>query len=229
MQHRNKVKEDGFERSLMKNKTGVIGILGGTFDPIHFGHLRMGQELINTHEFTRIHFMPCYKPVHREEPIASPDARLAMLQMAICNEAKFIADEREIQQKTPSYTIDTLISLKTEMPAMHLCLLIGIDAFLHFLSWREPARIMEMAHLMVTHRPYYELPSQGAIIDFFKKHRQTDISFLHEKSAGGIVLQPITPLDISAKMIRLQLQIGQNPRYLLPDSVCEYIKNNQLY
>jgi nicotinate-nucleotide adenylyltransferase len=213
----------------MKNTTHVIGILGGTFDPIHFGHLRMGQEMLNTHEFTRIHFMPCYTPVHREKPIAAPEARLAMLQMAISHEPKFIADSHEIKQKKPSFTVDTLTSLKKALPSAHLCLLIGIDAFLQFLSWREPRRILEMAHILVSHRPHYELPPDGAIMDLFKKHHMTDMGFLHEKVAGGIFLQAITPLDISAKMIRSQLEAKQNPRYLLPDNVCEYIKTNQLY
>lgn len=212
------------------NKThDVIGILGGTFDPIHYGHLRMGQEILDAHALHSVHFVPCYQPVHRHEPLADPKKRLDMLQMAIQSQPQFVADEREINRKSPSYTVDTLLSLRDEMPHTTLCLLIGSDAFLDYPRWHEPHHILELAHIIVAHRPNYQLPATGDLIDFMKKYQTNDATLLRKKQAGCIFFQPITALDISAKLIRGQLAMHQSPRYLLPDNVYNYIRTNQLY
>lgn len=207
----------------------AIGILGGTFDPIHVGHLRMALELYELCALTRIKFIPCHQPVHRDVPIAQPEDRLAMVQAAISAESYFECDAREIQRKTPSYTIDTLIELRNEFPHTPLCLLIGIDAFLGFTSWRRYQDILKLAHVIIAHRPQYELPAQGAIKNLLELHLQENINYIHEHMAGGIILKPITLLNISATDIRKQIAIKRNPRYLLPDKVLSYIYEHNIY
>ena len=207
----------------------AIGILGGTFDPIHFGHLRMALELYEALDLAKVHIIPCYQPMHRREPHASPEFRLAMVTTAIASEPALFADDREIRRKGPTYTIDTLIEMNAEFPETPLCLLIGIDAFLGFLSWHRYKEILSYAHIVVAHRPHYQLPSSGEIRDLIYKHQQQEIAYIHENLAGGIFFRPITALEISATDIRKQIAMGRNPRYLLPDNVYQLIKQHNTY
>lgn len=207
----------------------AIGLLGGTFDPIHNGHLRMALELYESLDLAKVHIIPCFKPVHRKLPVASPEQRLAMVEWAIKSEPALFADAREIKRHGPSYTIDSLIEFHTEMPETPLCLLVGIDAFLGFLSWHQWKEILDHAHIIVAHRPHYYLPTTGTIADLLKERMQNDVAFIHENLAGGILLRPITALEISATDIRKQIAMGRNPRYLLPDRVYDYIKQDGTY
>lgn len=207
----------------------AIGILGGTFDPIHLGHLRMALELYEALDLAKVHITPCFQPVHRKNPTASPEQRLAMVKCAVANEPALFADDREIRRHGPSYFIDTILGMREEMPTTPLCLIIGIDAFLGFTSWHRWKEILNQIHLIVAHRPNYQLPHTGIIADLMKERLQQDISFIHENQAGGILLRPITALEISATDIRKQIAMGRNPRYLLPDSVYDYIKQQGIY
>lgn len=213
----------------MKKTRVLIGVLGGTFDPIHYGHLRMGQEILERHQLDRVHFVPCFSPVHRRQPLANAAQRFAMLQMAINHEPRFIADDREIKRQSPSFTVDTLLSLKADMPEATLCLLIGSDAFLSYPTWREPHRILELAHIIVAHRPQYQVPTEGDIMTFLDKYQSDDADTIQQQQAGCILFQSMTALDISAKAIRMQIETHQSPRYLLPDNVYNYIQTNNLY
>lgn len=207
----------------------AIGILGGTFDPIHMGHLRMALELYEALDLARVHIIPCYQPVHRKLPTASPEQRFAMVECAIASEPALFADAREIRREKPSYMIETLLELRAEMPSMPLCLLIGIDAFLGFTSWHRWKDILDQAHIIVAHRPHYQIPSTGIINDLIKERLQHEVAYIHENLAGGILLRPITALEISATDIRKQIAMGRNPRYLLPDRVYDYIKEHGTY
>lgn len=207
----------------------AIGVLGGTFDPIHMGHLRMALELYEGLDLACVHLVPCYLPVHRKIPSASATDRLAMVKCAIASEPALLADDREIKRGTPSYMIDTLIDFHSEMPNTPICLILGIDAFLGFTSWHRWKEILDHAHIIIAHRPQYQLPSTGIIAELIKMRLQHEISFIHENLAGGIILRPITSLDISATDIRKQIAMGRNPRYLLPNSVLEYIKQHKIY
>lgn len=207
----------------------AIGILGGTFDPIHMGHLRMALELYDTLDLAKVHLIPCYQPVHRKMPVASPAQRLAMVECAVMNEPVLVADDREIKRKNPSYTIDTLLDMREEMPDTPLCLFIGLDAFLSFTSWHRFKDILDISHLVVAHRPNYQLPLTGLVADILKERLQHEIGYIHENMGGGILLRPITQLEISATDIRKQIAMGRNPRYLLPNSVYDYIKTHSTY
>lgn len=207
----------------------AIGVLGGTFDPIHLGHLRLALELHDALDLARVHIIPCYQPVHRKLPAASPEQRLAMVECAVNNEPALLADPREIRRKGPSYMIDTLLELRAEMPDTPLCLLVGIDAFLGFSSWHRWKEIFNYAHLIVAHRPQYQLPVTGVIADWLKERLSHETACVHEQIAGSILLRPITALEISASDIRKQIAMGRNPRYLLPDAVYDYIKQQGTY
>lgn len=207
----------------------AIGILGGTFDPIHLGHLRMALELYEALDLAKVHIMPCYQPMHRQAPIATPEQRLAMVNQAVLGEAALLADEREIKRKGPTYTIDTLLEMRTELPETPLCLLVGIDAFLGFLSWHRFKEILDYSHIIVAHRPHYQLPREGILADLISERLQHEIAYIHENLAGGILFRPITALEISATDIRKQIAMERNPRYLLPEGVYEYIKEHKTY
>lgn len=214
---------------LMSQHTQPIGILGGTFDPIHFGHLRTALELQQALDFSEVRLIPCYQPVHRKRPIASPEQRLAMAQLAIESEPALTVDTCEIERKGPSYTIDTLTRLRENFPETPLCLIMGIDALLSFSSWHRWQDILQCAHLVVVHRPQYHLPQAGIIADLLKQRLQKNTHALHDSLAGYIVLHPVTPLEISATDIRKQIAMGKNPRYLLPNHVYQYIQDHGVY
>ncbi len=213
----------------MHPKQRAIGILGGTFDPIHFGHLRTALELYQALDLAEIRLVPCSQPVHRKRPIASPEQRLAMLKCAIANEPALTVDDSEIRRQGPSYTIDTLENLRLAYSNIPFCLIIGIDALLGFPSWHRWQAILELAHLIVVHRPCYQLPSTGVVADLLKERLTHTVAHLHEKPAGSIVLHPVTALDISATDIRKMIAADKNPRYLLPDTVYDYIQQHGVY
>ncbi len=213
----------------MQNTLKAIGILGGTFDPIHFGHLRLALELYDTLNLERVHILPCFQPVHRKQPAASPEHRLAMVRCAIQQEPAFVADTTEIDRGGPSYMIDTLLTLKQKLGKQPICLLLGIDAFLGFTSWHRYESILENAHIVIAHRPQYALPYTGVIADLLNKHLQDDINLIHTRESGVILLRPLTPLEISASDIRKQIAMGRNPRYLLPNAVFNYLKQQRIY
>ena len=207
----------------------AVGILGGTFDPIHFGHLRLALELYQAFDLEHIRVIPCYQPVHRKLPTASPEDRLAMVKRAAASESAFKIDDCEIKRKGPSYTIDTLLELRKKAPQMPFAILIGIDAFLGFTSWHRWQEILENAHLIVAHRPNYQLPQTGVVAKLIRDRLVDDATLIHQKNHGLIFLHPITSLEISATDIRKQIAKGKNPRYLLPDNVYEYIKKRGTY
>lgn len=207
----------------------AIGLLGGTFDPIHHGHLRMALELYESLDLAKVHIIPTHHPMYRKKPVASPAQRLSMVEAAVAGEPALVADDREIRRDGPTYAIDTVLEMRTEMPDTPLCLLVGIDSFLGFTSWHRWKEILDHAHLVVAYRPHYELPKTGVIADLMQDRLQNELSYIHENLNGGILLRPITALEISATDIRKQIAMGRNPRYLLPDSVYEYIQKNGTY
>jgi nicotinate-nucleotide adenylyltransferase len=207
----------------------AIGILGGTFDPIHFGHLRTALELHQALDLAEVRFIPCYQPVHRKQPIASPEQRLAMVRCALQDEPALTVDNCEIERKSPSYSIETLEILREKFPQTPLCLIMGIDAFLGFPSWHRYEEILKLAHLVIAHRPQYHIPSSGITTILLKERLKHNPIALHEALGGHIVLHPVTPLEISATDIRKQISTGRNPRYLLPNNVYKYIQQHGVY
>lgn len=211
----------------------MIGLLGGTFDPIHFGHLRMAQELSDALDLSEVRFIPAAIPPLKIQPIASANERAAMLRLAIADNSKFSLDERELERSGTSYTIDTLLSLRQELGTdVSLCLLMGSDAFLGLPNWQRWQELLNYCHIVVAHRPNIE-PAPEAMSPQLKalweKSATTHVKDLTSKTAGHILMQHITPLDISATRIREDLSHNLTPRYLMPDCVVDFINGRQLY
>ncbi|VAX11884.1 Nicotinate-nucleotide adenylyltransferase [hydrothermal vent metagenome] len=209
----------------------MIGIYGGTFDPVHYGHLRPALDVYQALPFSEICFIPCGEPPHREAPYANRQQRLAMLQLAQADQPAFRIDERELRRKGPSFMVDTLKELRVECGTRPLCLIIGFDAFLGLESWHQWQDIPELAHLLVTHRPGWckaEIESQSALGQLVAL-RQMPVEVLAQHPAGGIAFLPVTQLDISSTRIRELVAAGKDARYLLPDNVYELIKQEKLY
>ena len=204
----------------------MIGIFGGTFDPIHHGHLRTALEVAEHFDIQDMRLIPGKVPPHRPQPQANPDQRLTMLQAAIASEPRLQVDERELRREGFSYTFTTLSSLRAEVGQQApLLLTLGVDAFLQFQSWLRWEEILQLAHLVVVHRPGYSLTPVG----WYETRLTVNKQDLASKPSGNIYLLAVTPLDISATQLRELLKHGRNPRYLLPDSVINYIQRLQLY
>lgn len=210
---------------------GAIGILGGTFDPIHFGHLRLAQEVAETLGLSAVRFIPGGTPPHRAAPQTPVAHRVAMVRLAIEGNPLFVLDERETRRAGKSYTFDTLSELRTELGAScPLILMMGADAFLGFESWHRWQEIFGLAHIAVAHRPGSVLGEMPAALHHeFAQRRSGDYQAVHRAAAGAIVEVPITALDISATRIRLLVSARCSARYLLPSVVLKHINDNNLF
>ena len=209
-----------------------IGILGGTFDPIHYGHLRLAEEMAEAIGLERVLFIPAGQPPHRGVPRTAAIHRLEMARRAIAGNPLFAVDAREVQRPRPSYTVDTLTDLRAELGNdQPLWLLLGADAFLDLPSWHEWRRLFELANVAVAERPGVRLMQSDAMQEPLKSEamprRVADASAAG--AAGAVLLRPMTRLEISATAIRDALARQGSVRYLLPDAVLDYIHEHQLY
>lgn len=211
----------------------AIGVLGGTFDPIHFGHLRMAQELAAAVQLDEVLFVPAAIPPHRQQPATSAQHRAAMVALAIQDNPHFRLDMRELLREGASYTIDTLQALRLEFgEETSISLLLGSDAFLGLPGWHHWQELLDLAHIVVAYRPHAPLlrEKMHPRLQALCKERQTeDAQVLTQMRAGHLFLQHITALDISATHIRGCFRNGESPRYLLPDNVIDYIVKEALY
>ena len=209
-----------------------IGLLGGTFDPIHFGHLGMAQELAQALALDTVKFIPAAVPPLKSQPSASAIDRCAMVQLAIANNPDFQLDDRELKRTGPSYTLDTLRSLRSELSEQDsLVLFIGSDAFKQFNRWHQWQEIIRLCHIALVARPDSELSTglNPELVTFLQDHYTENAMDLQSETAGLITMQAITPLAISSSAIREQLKTRQSARYLTPDCVLDYIAHHGLY
>ncbi|MGH8307581.1 MAG: nicotinate-nucleotide adenylyltransferase [Gammaproteobacteria bacterium] len=206
-----------------------IGIFGGSFDPIHYGHLRPALEILSTLSLDEIRFIPAGQPPHRGVPAASAALRLDMVKAAIAGEPRFVVDEREVRRSAPSYTVDTLTELRREFPRDALMLIVGMDAFLGFPGWHEWLKIFDFAHVIVAHRPGWVLQSGGDLAETIRRRRAKSAQEIVTVLAGCILMQPVTQLEISSTQVRASIAAGGDPRYLVPETVRELILNSHCY
>lgn len=208
----------------------MIGLFGGTFDPIHYGHLRPALEVFEILGLDELRLIPLREAVHREPPQAAPADRLAMVEAVIADQPGFIADIRELQRPGRSYTYDTLTSFRAELGVKRpLCLILGEDAFRGFLSWHRSREIPDLAHLVVMARPGHGTPLNPALAALYDARRAMEPAALASRPAGLIYRQPVTQLEISSTAIRALIAAGRSPRYLVPDPVIAIIERKGLY
>jgi nicotinate-nucleotide adenylyltransferase len=208
----------------------AIGILGGTFDPIHLGHLRLAEEVADALRLAQVRFIPCGTPPHRSAPRSSAEHRVAMIRLAIANNPRFALDERELQRAGPSYTFETISAVRTEVgAAVPLVLIMGADAFIKFDTWHRWREIFDLAHIAVAHRPGSRLTDMSALITAQYQQRRMNALDGADTAAGHLFEVPITALDISATRIRATIAGHRSARYLLPAEVYSYIECNALF
>jgi nicotinate-nucleotide adenylyltransferase len=206
------------------------GVLGGTFDPVHYGHLRSALELVERLQLERLRLMPSARPPHRDAPQCSAQHRVAMVELAVAPEPLLDCDARELRRSGVSYTIDSLVELREELGGESgLCMVMGCDAVLGITGWHRWRELLDWAHIVIIARPGWELPRTGEVAQWLREHRLDDRSGLRERPAGGIVIEELRPLAISSTEIRHLLEEGRSARYLLPQSVLDYSQTHQLY
>ena len=206
-----------------------IGIFGGTFDPIHFGHLRTAFELLHELELDEVRLLPAGQPPHRGAPRCDAGHRLAMVRAAVADQPGLAVDDREVRRQGPSYTVLTLRELRDEAPSRPLCLIVGMDAFLGLPQWHEWRSVFDLAHLVVAHRPGWSVPGDGVLGELVAARGTARVGDLHETVAGRIHVRPVTQLEISSTDLRDLIVAGRDPRYLLPDSVRAIIHDTGCY
>lgn len=213
-------------------EAGPLGVFGGTFDPIHYGHLRLAETAREALGLTRVRLIPAGQPPHRATPGAAGAHRLAMARLAAASNPAFEVDPAEVEAAQASYTILSLERLRAELgPRRPLVLLLGVDAFLGLPTWRRWTELFDFAHLAVANRPGYSLDgaTMPAALAEEATRRQASSSILGAAPAGHLVQFAMTPLAISATDIRARCAAGQSLRYLLPPPVVDYISRHQLY
>ena len=206
-----------------------IGIFGGTFDPVHIGHLRSALEVAEFMALDELRLIPSARPPHREAPQVSAQDRLAMVELAVAGVSPLCVDYRELKRDKPSYSIDTLESLRSELAADdQLFLIIGWDAFCGLPTWHRWSELLEHCHILVLQRPDADSEAPETLRNLLAARSISDPLTL-EGPGGQISFIWQTPLAVSATQIRTLLASGKSVRFLLPDAVLTYIHAHGLY
>lgn len=207
----------------------MICILGGTFDPVHFGHLRAALDVQQALGIERVHLVPCRIPPHRELPRLGGRQRLTLLRLAIDGEPGLAIDERELQREGTSYMLDTLLSLRQQHGERPLCLALGMDALAGLGSWHRWEEIPALCHLVVMQRPGVDWPREGAVAERLGPLRVADVDSLRSRPCGAVMAVPVTQMAVSSTRIRELLAGGRSARYLLPNAVLDRIRRENWY
>ncbi len=210
----------------------LVGIFGGTFNPIHFGHLRMAQELADALNLSEVRFIPSANPPHKDDVMVSAEHRAAMVELAVADNPLFTLDRCELEREGTSYTVDTLIDLQETLGGeTALCLIMGSDAFVKLNTWHRWQALLDYAHIVLVQRPSAQpqekLPTE--LETLLHDHYTDQHADLTSENAGFITMQQITAQDISSTQIRDVLRHKKSVRYLVPDAVIEYSQQHQLY
>lgn len=204
----------------------MIGVYGGTFDPVHYGHLRTALEVKEVFALDEIRLIPCSQPPHRDMPLIPSEMRMEMLNLSVQNQPGLLVDKRELEREGYSYMVDTLKSLRDESKDKSITLFMGTDAFQNLTSWHQWQQLFDYAHIVVISRPNHQLKVSSTFLSSRLTKNRIDLKM---NKFGYLFFQSVTQLDISATTIRNIIKMGLNPGYLLPDVVIDYIKQNKLY
>lgn len=215
----------------------MIGIFGGTFNPVHNGHLRCALEMVELLNLTKLHIVPCGIPPHRETPQVGAEQRLDMLRAAVDDEPVFVVDDREIKRGGPSYSLDTVRSVREEYaandPRQAIVLIIGADAFRSFDSWHQWRSISDYVHVVVMQRPDLANKSGGNLSpqlqSFIDERMVESADELQLSPQGKLYFHTVTQLDISSTRIRDIIAAGNSAQYLIPESVWQMIMEKHYY
>ena len=196
-----------------------IAILGGTFDPVHIGHLRVAWEAAEALD-AQVRLIPAQSPPHRPMPVASAEQRVRMLRLALAGQQRLTLDTRELDRAGPSYTFDTLGSLRAEFGDLRpLILLLGADAFAGLCSWHRWRELFDLAHIAVLTRPGHAVTRPPELAGIVAARRAEVAHKLREIPAGHVFELAVTPLEISASRIRALIAANHDPRWLLPEAL----------
>ena len=208
----------------------LVGVFGGTFNPVHYGHLRSALELVERLQLEQLRLMPSASPPHRDAPECSAERRAAMVELAVTGEPRLVCDAREMQRPGKSYTIDSLIELRGELGTQQgLCMVLGCDAVQDIATWHRWQELLDWAHIVIIARPGWQLPRAGELAQWLKTHQLESPELLRQRPCGGIAIEELRPLAISSTEIRDLLASGRSARYLMPQSVLDYIQTHTLY
>lgn len=208
------------------DRVRTVGVFGGTFDPVHNGHLRIALDARELLGLDEVRLIPLAQAVHRDQPETPPALRLEMLQTALAGRGDLVCDDREMRRQGPSYTVDTLESLRRDLPGTSLCLLLGEDAFAGFAQWRDPLGILTIANIAVLQRPGERPPHIPALRKLLGGRETQTLDPLR---CGQICFCPVTQLDIASSDIRHRLAAGRSADFLLPPAVVDLIYRHKLY
>ena len=215
----------------MKNQSPFISILGGSFDPIHNGHLEMAQIAQESIQHSELYFVPCGHPVHRASSKTPAIHRLAMIKIALAQHVNVHVDCYEMNAPKPSYTIDTLQHFRQRFPNNPIGFIMGMDTFLTLdtawgSQWQD---LLNYAHLLVISRAAITSPPSPVLQDFLKQHQVTHQDVLHKQRYGAIMFLDKTPPRISSTVIREKIAQREDVSDLLPKGVYDYIQQHELY
>ncbi|MCQ3829310.1 nicotinate-nucleotide adenylyltransferase [Microbulbifer elongatus] len=213
----------------MNPTSKTLALFGGTFDPVHFGHLRMALELKQSLGFDEMRLLPSHQPAHRAAPGVTAGRRRDMLALALQDCPQLVLDARELQRAGPTYTVDTLEELRSELgDEVSISFCMGMDSLLGLPGWHRWQRLLQLAHLVVVARPGWEVPTAGEVAELLAAQGGS-LADIQRQPAGRILLQELSLLPISATDIRTQIKGGRSPQFLLPERVLDYIQTHRLY
>lgn len=208
----------------------AVGLFGGTFNPVHIGHLRTALEIRELLGLDEMRLLPCALPPHRDEPHVSARHRANMVSLAIADEPGLVLDERELRRAGPSWTVETLHEVREELgPEAQLSFCVGMDSLVSLANWHRWRELTDSAHLVVAARPGWHLPVEGEVAEWFAERRADSPEGLAGRSHGGVLIAELTLLPVAATDLRSRLAEGHSVRYLTPDSVLDYIRKHRLY
>jgi nicotinate-nucleotide adenylyltransferase len=207
----------------------MLGLLGGTFDPIHVGHLRLAIEVRERLALDEVWLMPAPRPRLRGTPQVDPETRMRLLRAAIGGVEGLEVDGRELAACGPTRTVDTLVSVRREQGDRPVCLILGADTVRRLDQWHDWDRLVELAHLVIARRPGARLPRKGAVAELIRSHSDERTDALRHRPAGVIRVCDIPGLEISATAIRESLAAGRSIEFLVPEEVRQMLLNEGLY